>query len=145
MRQVIRAIEQAERLRLFDLKAIEGLIARSNGRRVGTLRGAIAAVTGEPPRVNSHWERDLLDFCDDHDIPRPELNVMVGRYLVDALWRAKKVIVELDSYAFHRSLRAFEDDRERYADLQLAGYLVLPITRLNKAAARRISAAIAAR
>jgi hypothetical protein len=71
--------------------------------------------------------------------------VLVEGYEVDALWRMRKIGVELDSYAFHRSLRAFEQDREKYADLQLAGYLVLPITRLDKAAARRITAAIEAR
>jgi hypothetical protein len=64
-RQLIRSIEQAERLQIFDLWAIDRLLARSNGRRVNALRRAIAAVTGEPPRVNSDWERDLLDFCDD--------------------------------------------------------------------------------
>jgi len=74
-RQLIRAIEQAERLQLFDMRAIDRLLARSKGRRVAKLGAAIAAVTGEPPRVNSDWERDLLDFCDDHGIPRPELNV----------------------------------------------------------------------
>ena len=64
-RQVIRAIEQAERLQIFDLNAVTRLLARSNGRRVKKLGDAIAAVQGEPPRVNSDWERDLLDFCDD--------------------------------------------------------------------------------
>jgi len=76
-RQLIRAIEQAERLQLFDMRAIERLVDRSNGRRVAKLGAAIAAVTGEPPRVNSDWERDLLDFCDDHGLPRAELNVTV--------------------------------------------------------------------
>jgi hypothetical protein len=128
-RQLVRAIEQAERLQIFDLDAVTRLLARSNGRRVRTLSDATGAVTGDPPRINSDWERDLFDFCDDHNIPRPELDV----------------IVELDSYAFHRSLRAFEQDRDKYADLQLAGYLVLPITRLDAAAAGRISAAVAAR
>jgi predicted transcriptional regulator of viral defense system len=145
LRQLIRAIEQAERLQLFDLNAIKALIARSKGRRTKTLQDAVAAVTAEPPRTNSDWERDLLDLCDDHDIPRPELNVLVNGYEVDALWRMKKMIVELDSYAFHRSRRAFEQDREKYADLQLAGYLVLPMTRLDAAAARRITAAVKAR
>jgi Transcriptional regulator, AbiEi antitoxin len=145
LRQLIRAIEQAERLQLFDLNAINALIARSKGRRTKTLQDAVAAVTAEPPRTNSDWERDLLDLCDDHDIPRPELNVLVNGYEVDALWRMKKMIVELDSYAFHRSRRAFEQDREKYADLQLAGYLVLPMTRLDAAAARRITAAVKAR
>jgi hypothetical protein len=144
-RQLIRAIEQAERLQLFDLKAIDRLLARSSGRRLKTLRSAIAAVNGEPPRVNSDWERDLLDFCDDNGIPRPELNVIVEGYEVDALWRDKKLIVELDSYAFHRHLAAFENDRRKDGTLQLAGYMVVRITKLDVAAARMISAAIAAR
>jgi hypothetical protein len=142
-RQLIRAIEQVERLQVFDLGPVERLIARSSGRRTRALRGAIAAASGEPPRINSDWERDLLDFCDDHDIPRPELNVLVEGYEVDALWRMRKIIVELDSYAFHRSRRAFEQDRDKYADLQLAGYLVLPITRLDGAAAWSVRAVVA--
>jgi hypothetical protein len=142
-RQLIRAIEQAERLQIFDLRAIEDL--RTDGRRIKKLRTAIGAVTGEPPRTNSDWERDLLDFCDDHGIPRPELNVLVEGYEVDALWREKKVIVELDSYAFHRHLAAFVDDRRKIAALQLAGYLMLPLTKLGSEEAAQISAAIAGR
>ena len=145
LRRLIRAIEQAERLQLFDLKAVERLLARSNGRRVITLVEAIAAVAGEPPRVNSGWECDLLDFCDDYDIPRPELNVIVEGYEVDALWREPKVIVELDSYLFHRHIAAFVNDRRKSVRLQLAGYLVLPLTKLGSEEAEQISAAIAAR
>jgi predicted transcriptional regulator of viral defense system len=144
-RQLIRAIEQAERLQIFDMRAIERLLARSNGRRVAVLRSAIAAVKGEPPRVNSNWERDLLDFCEDHGIPRPELNVIVEGHEVDALWRAKKIVVELDSWRFHRHLAAFVDDRRKIATLQLAGYLVLPLTKLGSEEAEQLSAAIAAR
>jgi hypothetical protein len=128
-RELIRAVEQAERLGLFDLDAVGRLIGRSRGRHgIGPLRAAIAAVEGEPPRVNSDWERDLLDFCDDHDLPRPELNVIVEGYEVDALWSDAKLIVELDSWDHHRSRRAFEEDRRRDAALQLAGYVVLRIT-----------------
>jgi hypothetical protein len=105
-RELIRAVEQAERLGLFDLATVEG----------------------EPPRVNSDWERDLLDFCDEHDLPRPELNVTVEGYEVDALWSDAKLIVELDSWDHHRSRRAFEEDRRRDAALQLAGHVVLRIT-----------------
>jgi hypothetical protein len=146
LRQLIRVIEQAERLGLFDLNAIEQLLGRSRGRHgAKPLRAAIAAVNGDPPRTNSDWERDFLDFCADHGIPRPELNVIVEGYEVDALWRDHKLIVELDSYAFHRSLRAFEEDRRRDGTLQLARYVVLRITSLGGYAARMISAAIAAR
>jgi hypothetical protein len=129
LRQVIRMIEEAERLQIFDLKALEGLIARSRGRHgIKPLRAAVAAVTGEPPRTNSDWERDFLDFCDDHDIPRPELNVIVAGYEVDALWREQKLIVELDSWGHHRHRSVFENDRRKYGALQLAGYIVLPFT-----------------
>jgi very-short-patch-repair endonuclease len=95
---------------------------------VKPLTQALAELGVEPPRVNSDWERDLLDFCDDFNIPRPELNVIVEGYLVDALWREAMVIVELDSWSHHRCRTAFEDDRERDAVLDLAGYSVLRIT-----------------
>ena len=143
--QLRRACEQAERLGLLDLIAIRRLLAR-NPRRRGTPK-LRAALTGwiAPPDVRSDWERDLPDFCARHSIPQPELNQLVEGHLVDALWRDRRVIVELDSWAFHRSPRAFEDDRKKYAQLQLAGYLALPITRLDDDAARMISAATAAR
>jgi hypothetical protein len=133
----MRLLEQAERLGLFDLGAFEGCR--------GPLKEALALMEPEPPRVNSPWERDLLDFCSDHGIPKPELNVMVEGFEVDALWRDKKLVVELDSWTFHRSPRAFVEDRRRVAVLQLAGYMVLPITVLDAEAARLISAAIGAR
>jgi very-short-patch-repair endonuclease len=129
LRQVARMLEQAERLRLFDLRAIDELLGRSRGRHgVKLLRVAIAAVEGEPPRVNSDWERAFLDFCEDHGLPKPQLNAIVEGYEVDALWKDQKLIVELDSYSFHRHRTAFEDDRRKDGTLQLAGYIVLRIT-----------------
>jgi hypothetical protein len=146
LRQLIRVVEQAERIGVFHLMAVERLLARSRGRKGATrLRQAVAAVSGEVPHVNSDWERDLLDFCDDIGVPRPELNATVEGFLVDALWPALKLIVELDSYAFHGNRRAFVEDRRKYGELQLKGYIVLPITRLDAEAARLITAAIAAR
>jgi very-short-patch-repair endonuclease len=128
-RQVVRMIEQAERMGIFDLRAVERMIERSRGRHgVKPLRPAIAAVEGEPPRVNSDWERDFLDFCEEHGLSKPELNSRVKGYEVDALWRDQKLIVELDSYSFHRHRAAFEDDRRKDGTLQLAGYIVLRIT-----------------
>src|SRR3954453_987033 len=127
--QVIRMIEEAERRQVFDLRAVEQLLARSHGRHgVKPLRTALGELNGEPVRINSDWERDFLDFCDAYDIPRPELNVIVEGYEVDALWRDRKLIVELDSWGHHRHRRAFEDDRRKYGVLQLADHIVLPIT-----------------
>jgi hypothetical protein len=121
-------------------------MARNPGRHgLKPLTQALVEFTGSAPFTNSDWERDFLDFCDDHRVPRPELNVLVEGFLVDALWRDMRLVVELDSYAFHRQLTAFEDDRRRDAKLQLAGYVVLRLTRLDDAAAELLSAATAAR
>ena len=135
-RAVVRMLEQAERLGLFDLPALRARPA---------LTEALAQMAGEAPRVNSDWERDLLDWCDDIGVPRPELNVVVEGFEVDALWPAQRVIVELDSWLYHRSRRAFVHDRRKAAALQLAGYLVLPFTALDTEAARMLTAAVEAR
>jgi hypothetical protein len=144
LRQMIRVIEQAERIGVFDLNAIHAVIGRNPGRHgISPLRAALAAIQGEPPRTNSEWERDLLDFCDDYDIPRPVLNVVVEGYVVDAFWPEHKVIVELDSYEFHRARSAFVADRAKICALQLAGYRVLPITVLNAHTAHVIRSTLA--
>jgi Transcriptional regulator, AbiEi antitoxin len=135
-RKVVRLLEQAERLGLFDLPQ---LASRPQ------LREALAQMAPEVPRVNSDWERDLLDWCEDLGVPRPELNVAVEGFEVDALWPRQRVVVELDSWTFHRSRRAFVEDRRKAAILQLAGYLVLPFTALDEEAAGMLSAAVAAR
>ncbi len=128
-REIIRMIEEAERRRVFDLRAVERLLARSHGRHgVKPLRAALAEINGEPQRANSDWERDFVDFCAAAHIPRPELNQIVECFEVDALWREAKLIVELDSWSHHRGRTAFENDRVKVATLQLAGYVVLPIT-----------------
>jgi very-short-patch-repair endonuclease len=52
----------------------------------------------------------------------------VAGHEVDFLWPTRKLVVEFDSWEFHRGRDAFEKDRRRDADLLLAGYRVLRIT-----------------
>jgi very-short-patch-repair endonuclease len=56
------------------------------------------------------------------------MNAVACGFEVDALWDEQKLIVELDSYAWHSDRAAFERDRIRDATLQLEGYIVLRIT-----------------
>lgn len=76
-------------------------------------------------RTRSGLERDFLNLCRRHGLPAPEVNVRVGPYLVDFLWRDRKLIVETDGYAAHRGLAAFEDDRGRDLDLRARGFEVI--------------------
>ena len=64
-------------------------------------------------RTRSDLERDFLRLCRRHDIPAPEVNVQVGGWTVDFLWREQQVAVETDFYDFHRGRIAFQDDHAR--------------------------------
>jgi very-short-patch-repair endonuclease len=54
--------------------------------------------------------------------------VRVNGFVVDFLWRSKRLIVELDGWEAHRSRSAFERDRARDARLNVLGYTVLRFT-----------------
>jgi hypothetical protein len=119
-RQLRYALDQAERLRLLDMRALKRFRCRA-------LDAALAEMT-EPANTNPGIERLFLEVIEAGGIPRPETNVFVEGYNVDAVWREQKVIVELDSRAHHMITRAFEEDRDRDDVLQLAGYRVIRVT-----------------
>ena len=74
--------------------------------------------------TRSDLERAFLLLCRRHRLPVPEVNVTIGRYTVDFLWRRGRLIVETDGYAAHRGRQAFEDDRARELYLHDRGYRV---------------------
>src|SRR3954454_7511830 len=127
-RQLARAVEEAEKRRLLDLRAIERLLGRSHGRRgVKPLRKVIAEYV-EPPITRSELERLFIELCDLFGIPRPQTNVITAGREVDGVWHRERLVVEIDSREHHLTTAAFEEDRRRDADLMLAGYRVLRIT-----------------
>jgi very-short-patch-repair endonuclease len=82
--------------------------------------------TSDPAR--SRLERALMGLCRRHRLPLPEMNVLVGPYRVDFLWREQKLVVETDGWEAHRDRAAFEADRTRDAELKLMGYEVVRFT-----------------
>ena len=128
-RELERAVEEAERRRIFDLREIEGLCERSPGRRgCPRLARVLAAHSGPPPRTRSELERDFLDLTRDAALPQPLVNGEVVDLEVDFVWHEQRLAVELDSREFHLTPAAFERDRMRDAALQLTGYRVVRIT-----------------
>jgi very-short-patch-repair endonuclease len=79
-------------------------------------------------RTRSDLERDFLRLCRRRGLPRPEVNVRIGRWIVDFLWRHERLVVETDSYRWHRGTVAFEDDHARDLDLRREGYSVRRFT-----------------
>jgi hypothetical protein len=128
--EVERAFDEAERLRLLDMRALAAVCERATGRHgLRVLRPLLADARPSVAETRSPLERVFLSFCRDHGLPLPAVNVLAAGFTVDALWPKQRLVVELDSYEFHgRSRGAFERDRARDAALQLAGYRVVRIT-----------------
>ena len=132
-RQLERAVEEAEVLRLADSFPLADLIERHRGRAgVAALRrlrdeGQIGATV-----TRSELEDRFLCFLAAHDLPHPEVNVALeigsGWIEADCAWRGRRVVVEMDGYASHGTRAAFEKDRARDRRLQSAGWRVVRIT-----------------
>jgi hypothetical protein len=115
------ALDRAEQRRLLDF-------AELHRRPIPpSLQAVLSLYTpGSPTR--SELEERFIRLCDDHGLPRPEVNTRIEGFEVDFVWRGRRLIVEVDGYAYHRSPSSFEDDRERDVVLKVAGWQVLRFT-----------------
>jgi Protein of unknown function (DUF559) len=123
-----RAVEEAERIELFDLGALERLCERSARRRGSKRLRAVLEGIRPVPETRSELERRFIAVCRRADLPAPSINSWVEGYEVDALWEEGRLVVELDGYAFHRTRGSFERDRARDAALLLTRDRVLRVT-----------------
>jgi very-short-patch-repair endonuclease len=98
----------------------------------------------ESDRTRSDLEAAFLDFYRRHHIPTPEVNVRLGRWEVDFLWREQRLVVEVDTWIYHRGSASFEDDHARDLDLRTAGFAVLRFTDIQlEDEAERVAADVA--
>jgi len=70
----------------------------------------------------------VLEVCDVHGLPRPLVNTSIEGRVRDFFWPDRGLVVEADSYAWHRSPQPLNADRERDVELTLAGLRVLRFT-----------------
>jgi very-short-patch-repair endonuclease len=132
-RAVERAVDQAEVLRLFDLRAVEEALTRAGPRRgVGVLRAVLEDLE-EPTLTTRELEERFLALCRKATLPSPAVNAWISldhgvTYKADFLWQAERLVVETDSRGFHGHRAAFEHDRLRDQRLTLAGFTVLRFT-----------------
>jgi very-short-patch-repair endonuclease len=130
------AWEEADRLNLLQLRAVEGVCERGYGRRSLKPIRRLLAEARAATITRSPLEDDFAAFCRARSLPMPVFNTTVLGYEVDALWPKQCLAAELDSWSFHSHRAAFERDRIRDAALQVAGYRTIRIThrRLNNEA-----------
>jgi very-short-patch-repair endonuclease len=128
-----RALEQAEALRLTSPLSLIAVVQRHRGKRgAAKLKRALADGPLRPALPRSELERRFLAFVDRAGLPKPQVNawIDIGGELIqaDCAWPDHKVIVELDSRAWHGTDEAFERDRRRDRRCLAAGWLVLRVT-----------------
>lgn len=129
-RELKRALAQAEYHGYLQLDALVALL--HNGRRGGrALRAALVAHDPRLARVKSRLEIDFLEFCARHRLPAPEVNVTVAGIEVDAIWRAQRVVVELDGADNHHTPAQMRRDHVNDLTLRRAGHTVLRYARIQ--------------
>lgn len=119
-----RALGEALASRLITPAALRGLVATS---RPGTVQ-LRRALQDSPGITRSEAERRLARLLRRAELPRPRLNVRVAGLEVDAYWPSSRLVLELDGFAAHRGVTAFERDRRRDQELAAHGVTVLRTT-----------------
>jgi very-short-patch-repair endonuclease/tetrahydromethanopterin S-methyltransferase subunit F len=121
------AVHEARvRANLTDHQLLQTLRAHPN-RRGARLLGALLRSEGAAKATRSEAERLALRLMHRHGLD-PESDVRVGRYRVDFLFRAERLVVEVDGYRFHGTRERFEADRRRTAAITELGFVVFPLT-----------------
>ena len=128
-RQLRRAVNEAVRARWLHAAAIEDILTRHKGRQgIKAFRAATAALNPGTHRTKSDLEDAFLTLCSKHRLPEPDSNAEVGGYEVDIHFLGTNLIVELDSYEYHRTPSEFDADRRKDAALKRKGYEVLRVS-----------------
>jgi predicted transcriptional regulator of viral defense system len=123
------ALDRAELLRLVDFAELDRLLRRTPSRRgVRPLQTTLARYVAGTVETRSKLEELVLEICDAHGLERPLVNTRVEGRERDFFWPGAALVVEADSYSWHRSPSALDEDRERDAELVLAGFRTLRFT-----------------
>ena len=131
-RQLERALNEMEVRQLLDPLSIPDLLARHPRRRGAAALREVLADDGPGGVSRSDLEEGFVELLDAHGLPRPRMNATLPireRLIeVDCLWRAQRLVVELDGGAMHRTKRAFESDRQRDRMLLTEGWRSARVT-----------------
>jgi predicted transcriptional regulator of viral defense system len=123
-RQLRRVLSEADYRALLDADDTAAVLRRGRpGSR--QLRRALADHLPQLARTLSELEQRFLELCESAGISLPEVNATVGRMRIDALWRDKRLAVELDGVAAHGGSAFIKRDRDREMALRAEGFRVV--------------------
>ena len=114
-----RASHEAEVRHRMSAAAVRAALARRP-----TAPGAwkLREIFGGQFRVTlSGLERDFLAMLRSAGLPLPQTNRPAGGRYVDCRWPRYRLTIELDSYRYHHSRHAWEQDRRREREARARG------------------------
>ena len=114
-----RALHDAGIKHRLTPAAIEAVLARRpNAPGAAKLR---AVLYGREPVTLSTLEARFLALLRANNLPLPRTNTRFGSRRLDCRWPAHRLVVELDSYRYHGSRHAWEEDRRRERLVRASG------------------------
>ncbi|MFA9269770.1 MAG: DUF559 domain-containing protein [Baekduiaceae bacterium] len=125
-REVARMLDAAWTRRLINWDAIERALGAPRPG-VARLRRVINTHTPGEDTTRSRAEERLRRLVLASPLPRPQLNVPMGPWELDLLWPEHRLVVEVDSSAYHDSPWAKARDVRKDGWLTARGYRVLRI------------------
>jgi very-short-patch-repair endonuclease len=137
------AVDEALVTKKTSLDKIEWRLRRTGGRgRPGS--AALARCLADRQRVgqiDSHLERQFLDFLRAAEVPTPRLQfpIKIGErtFRADFAYPEHKLIIEVMGYRWHGGRDRWERDLSRSSDLGAAGWRILYVTKAQMVKARR--------
>lgn len=123
------AVHESEVKRLFDRRAVERVLERLPGRKGRhKLRRVLAAYRNVQPFTRNRAERLVVEMCERHGLPPPQVNTWIDEFEVDFYWPDAGLALEFDGRAVHRTTRSFYEDRRRDRSLAARGIRVVRAT-----------------
>jgi len=122
-------LDQAEIQELTDYPALDAIARAHPGHRGATRLGrALQTHYAATNLTRSDIEILFKELCRAHGLPTPRVNQSVADKEVDFLFPGERLVVETDSWRYHKTRHAFESDRARDVLLATAGYRTLRFT-----------------
>jgi len=124
-----RAVEEAFVKKLIGRTRMQEALDRTTGRTGSAeLTRLLAGLLPQLPFTRSELERRFLKLIASANLPMPTVNRHRNAHRVDFQWDTAKLVVETDGRGVHDNPYAFEEDRRRDLDLELAGWRVIRLT-----------------
>ena len=127
-------VDMAARLPLNDLARLcheAGVMHRTTPRAVYSVlqrrpnatgaKKLHVLLRGDAPVTLSKLERRFQELLRENDLPLPVTNRVAGGRRVDCRWPEHRLTVELDSYRYHHSRHAWEQDHRRRREARARG------------------------